>query len=54
MARTTNTGFKGISLRARGGYNTALWVRGTQFQIGTFKTLQEAVQARTEFITNLI
>lgn len=54
----TNTGFKGISKRIRKGRNVRFEARlnfaGNTTYIGNFKTLNEAVIARTKFITNLI
>lgn len=58
MNRTSNTGFKGVTLRQREGrqdrFETSVSIEGTRHYIGNFPTLHEAVSKRIEFITNLI
>lgn len=52
--RQTNTGFKGIHLHKRGGYEARFSFGRTQKHLGTFKTVNEAIQARLKFIMNLV
>lgn len=51
----TNTGFKGVTKRGENRFEAWLNIKGLgKTHIGTRKTLQDAVYARNEFITNLI
>lgn len=57
--KKTNTGFRGISLhKATGKFETRVTVRDNSFTksfyIGLFSTINEAVKARQEFISNLL
>lgn len=49
----SNTGFRGISLRKNGKYESQFCILGQKVHIGTFNTLEAARLARIEFIDNL-
>lgn len=52
--KKTNTNNKGISFRAnRNRYQAQFSYAGIKTYIGSYKTLEEAVKARINFINNL-
>lgn len=55
--RKTNTGFKGVTKRGSNKtskYESTLYINGIRIWTKGKKTLHEAVEARKEFILNLL
>lgn len=54
--KRTNTGFRGVSKRNHSGskYEATVNIQGRRVFYKGAKTLQEAVEARTNFITGLL
>ena len=49
LSKSNTTGYRGVQVRGK-GYRVRITNKGKLFNVGSFKTLEEAVEARNKFI----
>lgn len=45
-AKNNTSGFRGVSMRENGNYRVGITFKGKRYELGTYKTLEEAIEAR--------